>query len=93
MEYKIKISYAVSTFTLLDSAHITDEECKLALTACSDLNFDRMKSALNQLFSKSSLNPNDNNKIKQKEAFYNKRYKDFKHPKSNDKFKFLTSTN
>ena len=45
---------------------------RIAQTVCSDLNFDRMKPALKRIFSKSSLNPNDNVKTKQEEAFYSK---------------------
>ena len=60
MQYEMKLPDAVLTFKLLDSADITDDEHKLALTVCIDLNFERMKSALKRLFSKSSLNPNDN---------------------------------
>ena len=73
IEYEMKLPDAVLTFKLLDGANITDNKRKLVLTVCSDLNFDRMKSALKRLFLKSSLNPNDNVKIKQEEAFYNKR--------------------
>ena len=58
---------------MLDGANITDDERKLALTVCNDKNFGRMKSALKRLFSKSSVNSNDNVKIKQEEAFYSKR--------------------
>ena len=52
-----------------------------------------MKSALKRLFSRSSLNPYDNVKKKQEEAFFRKRHKDFKHPKSNDKFKQVNKLN
>ena len=88
MEHEMKLPDAVLTFKLLDGANITDDERKLALTVCNDLNFDRMKSALKRLFSKAPLNPsNENFKNKQEEAYYNKKHKDFKHPKSNEKFK------
>ena len=92
MEYEMKLPDAVLTFKLLDSANINDEECKLALTVCSDLHFDKMKSALKQLFSKSSLHPNVTVKIKQ-EVFHSKRNKDFKHPDSNNKFKQINKLN
>ena len=46
MEYEMKLPDAVLTFKLLDRAKITDDERKLALTVCSDLNVDRMKSPL-----------------------------------------------
>ena len=75
MEYELKLLDAVSTFKLLDGVDITDNERKLALTVCSVLNFDRMKSELKGLFLKSSLNPNVNVKIKQEEeALYSKRH-------------------
>ena len=51
-----------------------------------------MKSALKLLFSKSSLNPNENFRIKH-EAFYSKRKKDFNHPKSNDIFEQVNKLN
>ena len=51
-----------------------------------------MKSALKRLFSRSSLNPYDNVQTKE-EAFFRKRHKDFKHPKSNDKFKQVNKLN
>ena len=69
----MKLPDTVLTFKLLDGAN---DECKLALILCSGLNFDKMKSALKRPFSKSSLNPNDNVKIKQ-EAFYSKSHEDF----------------
>ena len=54
MGYETKLPNAISTFTLLDGVNITDDERKLALTVCSELNFDRRKSSLKRLFSKSS---------------------------------------
>ena len=62
------------------------------MTVCRNLTFDRMKSALKPLFSKSSLNPNENFRIKH-EAFYSKRKKDFNHPKSNDIFEKVNKLN
>ena len=44
---------------MLDGANITDDKRELALTVCSDLNFDIMKSIFERIFLKSSLNPND----------------------------------
>ena len=44
MEYEMKLPDAVLPFKLLDAANITDDERKLALTVCNDLNFDRMTS-------------------------------------------------
>ena len=55
MGYGMKLPNAILTFTLLGGVNITDDERKLALTVCSELNFDRMKSSLKRLFSKSSL--------------------------------------
>ena len=55
MGYEMKLPNAILTFTLLDGVNITDDERKLALTVCSELKFDRMKSSLKRLFSKSSL--------------------------------------
>ena len=44
----------VLTFKLFHGPNITSEERKLALTLCSDLDFDKMKSALERLFTTSS---------------------------------------
>ena len=96
MEYELKLLDAVSTFKLLDGVDITDNERKLALTVCSVLNFDRMKSQLKGLFLKSSLNPNVNVKMKQEEALYSKRHnfqQDFQHPKYNGKFNKINPFN
>ena len=40
MGYEMKLPNAILNFTLLDGVNITDDESKLALTVCSELNFD-----------------------------------------------------
>ena len=64
----------------MDGANITSEERKrkLALTLCSDLDFDKMKSTFKRLFTTSSNHSHYQDNIvsiKQEEAFSNKKYK------------------
>ena len=83
IQHQMKLRSTVLTFKLLDGADITSEERKLALTLCSDSDFDKMKSALKRLFTTSSNHSHSQNNIvaiKQEEAFFNK-----KHKKLNDK--------
>ena len=80
---QMKLPNTVLTFKLLDGANITDQERKLALTLCSDLDFDKMKSAFKRLFTTSSNYSHSQDNIvaiKEEQAFFNKKYK-----KSNDK--------
>ena len=48
--HQMKLPNKVLTFKLLDGENITDQERKLALTLCSDLDFDKMKLALKRIF-------------------------------------------
>ena len=50
IEHEMKLPNTVLTFKLLDGAKISDDERKLVLTFCSDLQFEKMKSALKILF-------------------------------------------
>ena len=50
IQQDMKLLDAILTFKLLDGAQVTDDERKLALTMSSNLNFERMKSALKCLF-------------------------------------------
>jgi hypothetical protein len=65
---------AVLAFKLLENAGLTKTERQLALTACSDLGFSSMKSALKRIFGDSILKSDDSDsapiKIKQESAYY-----------------------
>ena len=50
IQHDMKLPDAILTFKLLDGAHVTDDEWKLALTMSSNLNFEGMKLALKRLF-------------------------------------------
>ena len=55
-KYAMTLPDTVLAFKLLDNAGLSQNDRQLALTACSDLKFDTMKSALNRIFAtKSSL--------------------------------------
>ena len=55
-KYAMTLPETVLAFKLLDNAGLSQTDRQLALTACSDLKFDTMKSALNRIFAtKSSL--------------------------------------
>ena len=78
----MKLLDAILTFKLLDGAHITDDEQKLALTMSSNLNFEGMKSALKRLFVSHPIHQkHDNIQIEEEEAFYIKPYN--QHDKKN----------
>ena len=71
----MKLPNTVLTFKLLDDAKITDDERKLVLTFCSDLQFEKMKSALKRLFKTATAEQSTNEvNLKQEEAFYTKRH-------------------
>ena len=78
IQHQMKLPNTFLTFKLLDGANIASEERKLALTLCSDLDFDKMKSALKRLFTTSSNHSHSQDNIvamKQEEAFFNQKYK------------------
>ena len=54
----MKLGDAVLTFKLLVGACMTDDEAKVALTVCIDLNFEKMKSALKLFFSSQNTQVN-----------------------------------
>ena len=80
IEHEMKLPNTVLTFKLLDGAKISDDERKLVLTFCSDLQFEKMKSASKRLFKTATAEQSTNEvNLKQEEAFYTKRhYKDKK---------------
>lgn len=49
-KYDMALPDAVLAFKLLDSANLTTQERQLALTACQELKYDCMKSALKRIF-------------------------------------------
>ncbi|CAC5404047.1 unnamed protein product [Mytilus coruscus] len=49
-KYDMGLPDAILAFKLLDNAGLSQSHRQLALTACSDLKFDTMKSALNRIF-------------------------------------------
>ena len=78
IQHQMKLPNKVLTFKLLDGVNITSEERKLALTLCSDLDFDKIKSALKRLFTTSSSHSHSQGNIvaiKQKSHFSTKNTK------------------
>ncbi|CAC5382062.1 unnamed protein product [Mytilus coruscus] len=60
---------AILAFKLLNNAGLGQSDRHLALTACSDLKFDTMKSALNRIFASKSQSDNDIVTFKEESAF------------------------
>ena len=86
-KYEMTLPDTVLAFKLLDNAGLSQTDRQLALTACSDLKFDTMKSALNRIFAtKSSLLESGVSAIaiKEESAFVTERHWD----KNNYKKKF-----
>ena len=54
IQHQMKLPKTVLTFKLLDGENSKCEEKKLALTLCSELDFDKIKPALKRLFTTSS---------------------------------------
>ena len=77
IQHQMKLPYTVLPFKLLDGANITNEERKLPLTLCSDLDFDKMKSALKRLFTTSSNHSHSQDNIVaiKQEVFFNRKNK------------------
>ena len=80
IEHEMKLPNTVLTFKLFDGAKISDDERKLVLTFCSNIQFEKMKAALKRLFKTATAEQSTNEvNLKQEEAFYTKRhYKDKK---------------
>ena len=79
-KYDMALPDAVLAFKLLDNASLTPQERKLALTACSELKYNNMKSALKRIFADgATATDGDSNQvvIKQESAFIteNRRYR------------------
>ena len=75
--YEMSLPDAVLAFKLMDNANLTKQEKQLALTACSELKYDNMKSALKRIFGESShsRSENENILIKQESVMYTARGK------------------
>ena len=63
---------AVLAFKLLDKARLDPKEKQLALTACTTITFENMKSALKRIFGESLSNSNDFGVSVKQEVFYSK---------------------
>ena len=50
VKHKMTLPDAVLAFKLLDNANLSNHERQLALTACTDLSYDKMKSAMKRIF-------------------------------------------
>ena len=57
---------------------ITDNERKLPPTVCNDLNFEKMKSAIKELFFSSKNTKVNQQQIRLEELYYTRKLKDFK---------------
>ena len=50
VKHKMTLPDAVLVFKVLDNANLNNHERQLALAACTDLSYDKMKSAMNRVF-------------------------------------------
>ena len=50
VKHQMTLPDAVLAFKLLDNANLRNHERKLALTACTDPSYDKMKSAMKRIF-------------------------------------------
>ncbi|CAC5379710.1 unnamed protein product [Mytilus coruscus] len=77
-KYDMGLPDAILAFKLLDNAGLSQSYRQLALTACSDLKFDTMKSALNRIFASKSQNvPGERDSVvtvKEESAFVSNGY-------------------
>ena len=76
-KFRMELPDAVLAFKLLESANLSEKEKQLALTACNDLTFINMKSALKRIFGgiHSSTDSAASIQIKQESAFYTDHHK------------------
>ena len=65
---------AILAFKLLDNANLSSKDKRLAMTACSELTFASMKSALKRIFGDRTTVPSDSEaiNIKQESAYFTK---------------------
>ena len=78
----MELPEAILAFKLLDKAGLERRDKQLALTACSNINFENMKSALKRIFGETACGSNEF-EVKQ-EVFYN-RYGHWKNEKGSFK--------
>ena len=71
-KFKMELPDAILAFKLLESANLSEKEKQLALTACHDLTFMNMKSALKRIFGsiQCSNDSASSIQVKQESAFY-----------------------
>ena len=69
-EYNMVLPNNVLNFKLLDSAKLSEDDRKLALTLATDLKFESMKSALKRIFTTPSSAPSP--LVKKEEIFFKK---------------------
>ena len=89
--HEIPLQNTVLTLKLLDGAKLSEDERKLALTLGNNLEFETMKSALKQIFTKSAIvneSFQDTSNIKKEKAFYGKNMYKLKQNKESKSSKF-----
>ena len=89
--HEIPLQNTVLTIKLLDGAKLSEDERKLALTLGNNLEFETMKSALKQIFTKSAIvneSFQDTSNIKKEKAFYSKNMYKLKQNKESKSSKF-----
>ena len=75
VKHKMTLPDAVLAFKLLDNVNLSNHERQLALTACTDLSYDKMKSAMKRIFGQNRHSDQNNSRsaacaIKQESAMY-----------------------
>ena len=75
VKHKVTLPDAVLAFKLLDNANLSNHERQLALTACTDLSYDKMKSAMKRIFGQNRHSDQNNSRsadcaVKQESAMY-----------------------
>ena len=94
--HEMPLPNRVLTFKLLDSAKLSEDDRKLALTLGNNLEFETMKSALKQVFTKFMIANEsfyNTNNIKQEEAFCSKNMYKLKQNKAFKSSKFQNVSN
>ena len=69
-KYEMVLPDTILAFKLLDNAGLNQSDRHLALTACSDLKFETMKSSLNRIFSSKTHSDTDHVVTVKEEAYY-----------------------
>ena len=74
-KYEMTLPDTVLAFKLLDNAGLSESDRQMALSACSDLKFDTMKTALNRIFARKSGTASTIT-VKEESAFVTERHWD-----------------